>query len=400
MSDVDGLLGAFASGSLLRPSAEVTNLVDLAGAVAILTGAKGDPAGRRATGLAEMIGPSAHLVFVLADGVGLSLMERLPPDSFLLTHLATEIMTVFPSTTAVALTTLATGDWPARHAVTGWWTHLTEMGSAAAILPFTRRSDGRPLVPLGVTPEHAFPLPALATGAGRDSLSLLPERIAGSVYSAYAAGGHETRGYRSLRQAVDAVIARVQGSDAPSYTYLYTDQVDKAAHRHGVGHVRVSAAIHRLDRELARLQNGLDGRGRIALSADHGFLDAPRDVRHRITASDPLLANLRFPPSGDTRVLFFHVRDGAEERVRELFQKRFGGRFFLVRADEFEALELFGPGPMSNETRSRIGDLVAISCGQDVISYQSGPEPAPLMTQESQHSGLTPQEMRVPLVIA
>ena len=170
MSDVDGLLGAFASGSLVRPSAEVTSIVDLAGAIAMLTGVEGVRPGRRATELAEMVGPSDHLIFVLADGVGLSMTERLPPDSFLSTHLAAEIMTVFPSTTAVALTTLATGDWPARHAVTGWWTHLPEMGSAAAILPFTRRSDRRPLVQLGVTPEHAFPLPALAAGTDRDSL--------------------------------------------------------------------------------------------------------------------------------------------------------------------------------------------------------------------------------------
>ena len=400
MSDVDRLLGAFASGSLVRPSAEVTSIVDLARAVATLAGAEGVQSGPHSGELAELIGPSDHLIFVLADGVGLSMMEQLPPDSFLLTHLTGGIMTVFPSTTAVALTTLATGEWPARHAVTGWWTHLPEIGSAAAILPFTRRSDKRPLAELGVTPEHAFPLPAMTLRADRDSIALLPERIAGSAYSTYAAGTKERRGYRTLRQAVDIAVARTRDSESPTYTYIYTDRVDAEAHRRGSAHELVHAALVQLDRELATLHRGLDGRGRIVVSADHGFLDAPRDARHQITASDPVLAGLRFPPSGDARVLYLHVSDGAEDRVRELFQKRFGDRFFLISADEAEALELFGPGPMSRETRIRIGDLVAISCGQDVISYQSGPEPAPLMTQESQHSGLTPQEMRAPLVIA
>ncbi|MCH8205998.1 MAG: alkaline phosphatase family protein [Chloroflexi bacterium] len=400
MSDVDRLLSAFASGSLVRPSAGVTSIVDLARAVAMLAGAEGVRIGQHATELAEMIGPSDHLIFVLADGVGLSMMEQLSSDSFLLTHLAAEIMTVFPSTTAVALTTLATGEWPTRHAVTGWWTHLPEMGSAAAILPFTRRSDKRPLDQLGVTPEHAFPFPALTAGADRDPLSLLPERIAGSVYSAYAGGGHERRGYRGLRRAVDIAVARTRDSEGPTYTYIYTDRVDAVAHRRGSAHELVHAALVQLDRELARLHRGLDGRGVIVVSADHGFLDAPREARHQITASDPVLADLRFPPSGDARVMYLHVSHGAEDRVRELFQKRFGGRFFLISADEADALELFGPGPMSRETRSRIGDLVAISCGPDVIAYQPGRGPARLMSQESQHSGLTPQEMRVPLVVA
>ena len=243
MSDVDRLLGAFASGSLVRPAAEVTSIVDLARAVAILAGAEGVRPGPHSGQLAELIGPSDHLIFVLADGVGLAMMEQLPPDSFLLTHLAAEITTVFPSTTAAALTSLATGEWPTRHAATGWWTHLAEIGSAAAILPFTRRSDRRPLAELGVTPEQAFPVPPMALGRGRDCLALLPERIAHSVYSTYAAGANERRGYKSLRQAVDTIVERVRNSGGSTYTYLYTDQVDRAAHRHGVGDKRVSAAL-------------------------------------------------------------------------------------------------------------------------------------------------------------
>ena len=400
MSDVDRLLGAFASGSLVRPSAEVTSIVDLARAVAMLAGAEGVQPGPHSGELAELIGPSDHLIFVLADGVGLSMMERLPPDSFLLTHLAAEITTVFPSTTAAALTSLATGEWPTRHAATGWWTHLAEIGSAAAILPFTRRSDRRPLTELGVTPEQAFPVPPMALGRGRDCLALLPERIADSVYSTYAAGANERRGYKSLRQAVDAIVERVRNSGGSTYTYLYTDQVDRAAHRHGVGDQRVGTALRRLDRELLRLQRGLDGRGRIALSADHGFLDAPEGHRHQIRSSDPLLECLRYPPSGDMRVLYLHVKDGAEDRVRELIRKTFGDRFLLISADEAEALELLGPGPLSSATRNRTGDLIAISAGPDVIAYQPGRGTGRWMSQAAQHSGLTPQEMLVPLVIA
>ena len=43
MSDIDGLAEAFESGNLLRPSASVPNIVDLANAIARLAGASGGP---------------------------------------------------------------------------------------------------------------------------------------------------------------------------------------------------------------------------------------------------------------------------------------------------------------------------------------------------------------------
>ena len=399
MSDVDRLLGEFASGSLLRPSPESANVVDLARAIARLTGADSVPPSPGSAKLAGLIAPSDHLIFVLADGLGLSMMEQLPADSFLRSNLAARMTTVFPSTTAVVLTTLATGEWPATHAVTGWFTHLQEIGSAAAILPFVRRSDARPLAQLGVAPEIAFPVPAMVRGTDRNSLALLPKAIAGSVYSTYSSGGNETAGYDDLHDAFGTVISRARQNEDQTYTYVYTDHVDVEAHRHGAAHRRVGTAMERLDGELERLAEQIEGRGRIVVTADHGFLDAPKDARHQIKASDPLSSRLRFPPSGDARVMYLHVKRGSEEIVRDLFRERFGQRFFLITADEAEALELFGPGRLSGTTRDRIGDLVAISSGPDMIEYVARGGTGRLAAMVGHHSGLTPQEMHIPLVV-
>ena len=81
--------------------------------------------------------------------------------------------------------------------------------------------------------------------------------------------------------------------------------------------------------------------------------------------------------------------------MRELFRERFGDRFFLIDADEAEELELFGPGPMSAETRRRIGGLIAVSRGVDVVQYRPYADP-----MVGHHSGLTPDEMMIPLIVA
>ncbi len=400
MSDVSELIAAFNTGKFLPPSPEVLNIVDLSRAVASLVGADGVHLSPGSKAIQDLIGPIGHLVFVLADGLGMNFIEELSAASFLSRHLATELRTVFPSSSAVALTSIATGEWPSQHGITGWWTHLPEIESAATILSFTKRSDGRSLNHHGVAPDQAFPVPAVMGRVKRDTLALFPEQIADSVYSTYFSGGKPRLGYRNLPEAIDGVISRVKGADCPTYTYLYTPRIDEVAHRHSVGRPEVRAAVADMDREMERLKSGIGDRARLLVCADHGFLSAQGDARHEIRASDPLMSCLRFRPSGDARVMYLHLHEGTEQQVRERFRQRFGERFLLINVDEAEEQGLFGPGPISCTTKKRLGDLIVVSRGADVIAYRP-PGTVPRMLQEaSHHSGLTPQEMRVPLIIA
>jgi hypothetical protein len=399
MSEVDRLLEAFESGSLVRPSSESLNIVDLSRAMAALAGVENVHPTAGSGLLIDIIGQSDHMVFILVDGLGVNIMGRLPGDSFLRNHHAADLRTVFPSTTAVALTSLATGEWPNRHAVTGWWTHLDEIKSAAVILQYVKRSDRRPLAGLGVEPGQVFPLPPLLKGVKRDTLALFPDQVCETSPSIYFSGHKPRCAYKSFREAIDVVIERVRQARGQTYTYLYTPLVDSAVHVYGTGRPEVLGVLNEIDREVARLHSELGGRARIALTADHGFLDAPQTARHRIRVSDSVMEHLRYPPSGDARVLYMHLREDAEEPVREFFSRQFGERFILITTDEAECLELFGPGKLSPLARSRMGDMIAISTGLDVIEYRSAGGAGRIITETSQHSGLTPQEMRVPLVI-
>src|SRR5207237_502055 len=102
--DVARLLRWFDEGTLIRPSAAAANTIGLANALASRCGL-GDvqmtPAGELIAGL---IGESEHYVFVMADGLGMNLVEAQAENSFLRSHVATAIQSVFPSTTAAALT--------------------------------------------------------------------------------------------------------------------------------------------------------------------------------------------------------------------------------------------------------------------------------------------------------
>lgn len=399
MSDLSKLLDRFATGGLTCPSPERASLVDLARALAVAAGADGLPLSLGAADLVERIGPSEHLVFILADGLGMNLLEELPAGAFMRRHLVRELTSVFPSTTATALTTLATGAWPSQHGVTGQWTHLSQVGGTAALLPFAARVGGKPLGDLGVDLTDAFPLPALMSRVGRDTLAVFPARLVNGASSIYFSGNRARRGYETLSEAVEIIQERVAFATAPTYTYLYSPRIDAEAHYLGVRHPGVRAVVGEMNGVVERLAAGMGKSTRLVLCADHGLLDAPVSARHSLKPTADLFNLLRCTPSGDDRVQYFHLCDGAEERLRERLKARFGDSFLLLRIGEAEEQGLFGPDPISPRVRDRFGDLLLVSAGADVVEYVPSRQVGRRVDLNAYHSGLSPDEMRVPLVI-
>jgi len=81
-------------------------------------------------------------------------------------------------------------------------------------------------------------------------------------------------------QRVDQVLTWLDFPDAkrPDFLTLYFSAVDSAGHRHGPGAPETIAAMHDVDRALARLIEGLEARGlfgqmHILVTSDHGMYD-------------------------------------------------------------------------------------------------------------------------------
>ncbi len=400
MTGIAYLVEAFAEGDLLRPRPEVRNLVDMSRAIACLCGVNDLDMSENAHEIAKSIGDADHIALVLVDGMGMNLLESLPPNSFLRRRLWEQMQTVFPSTTAVALTSLATGEWPQDHAVTGWWTHLPALGSSATILSYTARSNNQSLLKRGISPETAFPVKSLWKSMPRDVRAVVPKAIAGSVYSEYFSGGRETVGYESLANGVDLVASHVSESEEKTFTYLYSSRVDSEAHMYGMTRPQVHHALTEVDREIERLASLVGDKARIVVTADHGFLDAPPPKRHTLRVNRQLQPLFRLMPSGDARVMYLYTLEWARERVRRYFEQRFEQVFMVVDMEDAIKIQLFGPTEPTDETRERLGDLVVVSSGADVLEYNASRGSGRMLQLNGHHSGLSPDEMLIPLVIA
>jgi predicted AlkP superfamily pyrophosphatase or phosphodiesterase len=396
MSDVARLLGWFGSGLLLRPDPQAPGTVHLARALAALCGAPLQLAPPAQT-IAAAIGESDHYVFVLADGLGLNLVDALPEDAFLRRHVAMPIVSVFPSSTAPSLTAFATGLWPAQHGVPGWHVYLSDRNIDTVTLPFVERFTNRPLDELGLRGEDLFATPVLWKHLKRDAAYFINRRIGDSVYTRYVSGGHPVLPYDSLEDAVDAVAARIADATSPTFTHLYYPAVDSAVHAYGPGSEQVAGEVAKLDAALGRLSESLAGRARLIVSADHGGYDVKLEQKLILQPEDELSQLLVTPPDGESPVPFFHVQPGHAAEFASRFRARTGDTYALLTADEVNDVRLLGPDPLSPTTRARIGDFIALAAhGEAVVN---GPDTV-LVNMKGFHGGLTPAEVHIPLVVA
>ena len=393
-SDLQDLVAAFETNSLVSPRSGAPSVVDLSAAVFAWAGTPEPYLNAKSQAIGTHFADAAHLVFFVADGLGMCFINRTSPASVLRQHLVAELQTVFPSTTPAVMTSLATAAWPNTHGIVGWDVYLDEIDAVATIIRFQRRRDGEPLDRLGVSEHQAYPLPSLCGSIQGGLVSVTPKHLAGTTFSDYWTGRNARFiGYESLAEGVEEVLTVSNSGGLRRVTCLYTDVVDSAAHGFGVDAPETLAALEQIEQSVERLASGLPPNARVVLTADHGLLDGPI---HEILPGDPIVRHLRHEPWGDNRQMHFAVHHERVDVFEAEFRQRYGHISFLLTVEEVEALELLGPGSIQPATRKRLGTHIAISRGADALSYKAVDDSA---SSIGIHSGLTPDEMLVPLII-
>ena len=401
VSDRDRVEGWLAEGRLLRPiepdGAGPPNTVDLARAVAHIGGAPLADDDHAAAALAERIGHDRPLLFVLIDGLGDTLMDRLDESTTLGGAERIGLRSVFPSTTAAALTAIVTGEWPATHAVPTWYTHLHNREITATILPFVERHSETALQRFGVNPAEAFPCPSRLAAMPGPLRTYHPRNIYDSEFTSYGRGDWPTDPYDHLRDAVASVVRRVVEQGEVGVHYLYLPMLDAASHRVGPEGADARRALRAVDRAIGVIAEALDGRARIAISADHGAIGVESGEMSLVQPDDPILDELHTPPHGEPRVPMFCVREGRAEAFAGAFRERWEADWALLSRADAEELALFGPGRLSDLAAERIGGYLAISAGKEVIVY--GEPDNRQLDLKGFHAGLRPEEMSIPLLL-
>jgi hypothetical protein len=306
------------------------------------------------------------------------------------------ITSVFPSTTATAVTTFLTGTAPQQHALPGWHVYFRELGSVLAVLPFRARHGGPPLGEAGIDAGALFGHVPLFDRIRARSYVVAPERISRSDYNRAHTGVAARHGYDTLRQLFATTARILHESRERSYVYAYWPELDRLAHEHGIGSREAAAHLTELDAEFGRFLHQIRGSDTtVIVTADHGFIDTDPAHAIELDAHPPLAEALMLPLCGERRAAYCYVYPDRHEQFEQYVQTALAHDVELFPSAELIARGYFGLGPPHPRLRERVGDYTLVMRGNAVIKDWLLGERR--YTHVGVHGGVSAAEMLVPL---
>lgn len=341
-----------------------------------------------------LTGGFKNVVFMIYDGMGISMMnDNLPKDSFLIKNTIDEITSVFPPTTVAACTSYYSGQSPFEHGWLGWALYFSEYDKQIEVFTdreyFTREPAEKTNIANTFMPfESIYTKINRATDGKVKTYSLYPEHIA-------RPSAPETVISYSTFEDMLAKTSEICKKRGNKFIVAYHPQPDSISHKTGCQSQEIKSILTEMNTLTETFCNDLKDT-LVIISADHGHIDVNKDVfLNEIPEIDACLLR---PPSIEPRAASIFVKPGMEDLFAQLFDKYLGEDFLLFSKQRVLDMGLFGPGEGHLRFNGFMGDFLAAATGNTLLRYQmpGGPEPIKFM---SHHAGLTEDEMFVPLII-
>lgn len=333
--------------------------------------------------------PTRRAVVVLVDGLGHELLVRRAGHApWLRGHLpgTRRVTSGFPSTTATSMGSFGTGLAAGAHGLLGYEVLVPGADRLLNELSWDDGPDPRAWQP------HETVFEAVAR-AGVEVVRVGPAYFDGSGLTNAAIRGGRFVAAGTLADRVEATLAAVRSAPR-SLVYLYWGELDKVGHVHGCDSWQWGDELESLDRELARLAARLPDDCSLTVTADHGMVDAPHELRLDV-AHEPLLAAGVRHVTAEARAPQLYVEPGARDDVHAAWSALLGDRADVRTRDEAVAAGWFGPVEPAN--LARIGDVVVAMRGRFAVvdSRRARPE---LLALVGLHGSLSDDEVAVPVV--
>jgi len=290
------------------------------------------------------------------------------------------ITTVAPSTTAAALTSLATGLAPSEHGLVGFRMRVDD--GVLNVLSWQYSGTGRPPDPFTVQRHVAF--------CRREVPVVTQSEFRNSAFT-----DAQLRGARFVGWSTPAVLVercRRLIASGERLVQAYYPGVDKVAHEYGLRDDYYRAELRAADALVGALRDALPPDVVVLVTSDHGQVHVEPDRWIEVADLDPMIAM----QAGDARFRYLYARPGAATELAAEARARFDTAAWVMTRAELIDRGWLGPPPVGSIGR-RLGD-VTLAARTDVAFVDPAlPNERKLL---SLHGSLTAEEMLVPLLAA
>lgn len=339
-----------------------------------------------------MIPNNNHIIFILSDGTGSNLINKLNDDSILKRNKKDDIITVFPSTTACALTSLVTAEFPEVHGIWGWFNYNRTLNIEYCPLLFCDRSEELNLLDYGIDSKQIFLHCSLLNDLKTKVNVLFPRCINDSIYSDFVINKENRYPYDNFDDIVNFMKTNFQ-NESESYTYLYLPDIDSLEHENGIDSIIVKNKLEEIETLIKKICEIKDLT--IIFTADHGQTNITKDIIIDFEKYDNMFYAY---PSIDYGTASYFIKKDQKDAFEKMFKEKYENDMFLFKTKDLIKFNFFGTGNFSREAKDNLGEYISICKKGNCLINNPNIEKYHHKIKGN-HSGLSYDEMVIPLII-
>ena len=334
-----------------------------------------------------------NVVFIILDGMGEHILEKVSPTGYFRKKEIDCITSVYPSTTTAALTAYYSGKPPYETGWIAWSQYFKEYGRDIDMLSHRESYTSRDLKNARI---NVFDTIVKYKSVFEQIEEALPNIKAYEITPSYS----DKRAKRSIRaDSIDEIIMNIETlckNPDEKFILAYCDNPDGLLHKFGTDSEEVKEFIENIERKIEDMCKNLTEDTVVIISADHGHKDINK--AYSILDYPEIQKCLILPPSLESRVVTFWVKEDMKEEFVKNFNKNFENDFWLMTKEEFLEKNMLGFGKKHPKIDDFIGNYIALSISDSIIKLETYLTEGKKI-KKSTHCGLTKEEMEVPVII-
>lgn len=325
------------------------------------------------------------------------------------------ITTVFPSTTANAITSVNTGLTPQEHGLPEWFVYFREIDMIINTVHFrplgSKRQDE--LLEMGVNPNILYEgntLYQTLKKEGIKTFTFINESNAYSAYSKLIFKGSTIIPAINISDLIVKLRKHLEKERGSTYCYVYLGSLDSIEHEYGPHtdeyYAELSSISFLLERELVeKIDKKTAKESLLIITADHGQLNVNPKETIYLNRYEKLVEKFQksperkvILPTGSPRDVFLHVKPDKVHEIRGFLSQKLGEQAEIMETEEAIEKGLFGTGKPKDEFFDRVGNLLILPHKNHTIWYEH--PKGRKFDLLGHHGGLNKEEMLVPFAIA
>lgn len=318
-----------------------------------------------------------HIIYILLDGMGLNILNHhLRENDLLKKHLYGVIQSVFPTTTVAATNAVLSGTAPIVNGQIAWTQYFPNEDTNLVVF---QNYDFYTLKKPNIDLRKKY--------LSYKSISNQIKEQHNEVFVKEYFPSFEPSGYDSFLEEIQGTLKNID-ENRKTYSYLYWNQPDFAAHTYGCYSKEVNNIMRQLNKDYTHLINEIPDKTAVITIADHGLIDV-----EQINFFDyhELAMMLLRKPSFEPRVTNFFVKKGLEREFELKFNEYFQNSFKLYKASDLIIEGWFGNGVKHKLIDSIFGNYISVAISNKMFSLNE-------KSYRANHGSITKDEMEVPLI--